>query len=491
MGWEPEPALPVGREGAHAPSGKRVMGLDFDLRATSAALGAAGIGLLRYDRANGLRLDARARALLGGEAPADGVAEWLAARTEGDALVGAWEPILAGDVPELRRDLRVALEGGARELRLVASLHEGAVVGTLQAVEPAEALRRKAERSEQRFRAIYENAPVMIDAFRPDGGLVLWNRECERVLGYTADEVKACDDPMELFYPDPETREAVFATIVNPDGQFRELQVRTRHGMRAQRWANFALPEGEIISVGYDVTDLRVSHDQLARSNRELEEFAYVASHDLQEPLRMVRSYVTLLEEEYGDRLDEEGRTYMAYAVDGARRMQALVHDLLAYSRVQNRELELESVDLGEVLADVAAEVEPARLAADGEIGVGPLPTVIGDRGQLHRLFLNLVSNALKFRRPGEPPRVSVQARRDGERWRVEVRDEGIGFDPAQAERAFGMFQRLNKRSEYEGTGIGLAICRQIALRHGGAIGVETERGKGSTFWVLLPDSPA
>lgn len=453
-----------------------------------AALGDVGLAVFTYDRASGLRIGVGCEALFGA-APGEGDAlTWLASRVEGgepDSLRQSWDALLDGARAELQAELRVRLPGGLAQVRHVARREGETVVGTLQRVL-SESQRREAERSERRFRAIYENAPVMIDAFGPDGSLLLWNRECERRLGYGAEEVAACADPMALFYPDEETRAAVLESILAPDGQFREFQVQTREGPRAQRWANFALPDGEVISVGFDVTDLRASHDALERSNRELEEFAYVASHDLQEPLRMVRSYVSLLEEEVGPQLDDDARAYMAFAVEGATRMQGLVQDLLEYSRAQHVELERREVDLDQVLAAVLVELEPARAACAGVVEAGPLPTLAADPGQIHRLLLNLVGNALKFHRPEQPASVRISARREGAAWRVEVADDGIGFDPRHQDKVFRMFQRLNKRSAYEGNGIGLAICRQIALRHGGEIGVETTPGVGSTFWFTL-----
>lgn len=232
--------------------------------------------------------------------------------------------------------------------------------------------------------------------------------------------------------------------------------------------------------------ELRRKTEELARSNSELEQFAYVASHDLQEPLRMVSSYTQLLEQRYGDLLDEKARKYVYYAVDGATRMQRLINDLLSYSRVASRQQPLGPVDshsaLGEALRNLSPTIEEAHaLVVNDE-----LPMVRADRSQLVQLFQNLVGNAVKFRGP-ESPRVHVSARRDGGEWVFCVRDNGIGIDPRHHDRVFVIFQRLHSREEYAGTGIGLALCRRIAERHGGRIWIESEAGKGAAFFFTLP----
>jgi light-regulated signal transduction histidine kinase (bacteriophytochrome) len=227
----------------------------------------------------------------------------------------------------------------------------------------------------------------------------------------------------------------------------------------------------------------------LARSNAELEQFAYVASHDLQEPLRMVASYTQLLARRYQGKLDQDADEFIAFAVDGARRMQDLINDLLAYSRVGTRALQVETVDtqalVDQVVGDLAAAVEESG----GRVTRGPLPNLQADPTQLRQLFQNLIANAIKFR--GErPPEVQVSADRSDGAWRFAVRDNGIGIDPEYRERIFALFQRLHTRAEYPGTGIGLAICRKIVERHGGRIWVESEPRQGTTFWFSLPARP-
>jgi light-regulated signal transduction histidine kinase (bacteriophytochrome) len=228
----------------------------------------------------------------------------------------------------------------------------------------------------------------------------------------------------------------------------------------------------------------------LERSNAELEQFAYVASHDLQEPLRMVASYTELLARRYGARLDPDGERFIAYAVDGARRMQQLVNDLLVYSRIEKAGHAFEPCPCDDVLEHVLANLRLALAESRAEVTHAPLPTVMGDRAQLGQLFQNIVGNALKFHSEA-PPCVDVAATRNGPDWRFSVRDNGIGFEPEYAERIFRMFQRLHERGRYPGTGMGLAIAKRIVERHGGRIWADSTPGIGSTFFFTLPAAPA
>ena len=222
------------------------------------------------------------------------------------------------------------------------------------------------------------------------------------------------------------------------------------------------------------------------RSNKDLEQFASIASHDLQEPLRMVASYTQLLAERYEGQLDEKAGKYIAYAVEGAIRMQRLVNDLLTYSRVSTRGNPLETTDshsiLGQAISNLAAMIEESKAIVTNE----ELPMVRADVSQLVQVFQNLLANAIKFR-GGDFPHVHVSVRDEGREWVFSVRDNGIGIDRQYAERIFVIFQRLHTRQEYPGTGIGLAVCKRIVERHGGKIWVESEPGKGSTFFFTVP----
>ena len=268
---------------------------------------------------------------------------------------------------------------------------------------------------------------------------------------------------------------------------------------------------GSIIVV-QDISDRKQANEALARyaaelerSNQELEQFAYVASHDLQEPLRMVASYVQLLAKDYAGKLDEDADEYIGFAVDGAKRMQRLIDDLLAFSRVGTRGQQFQPVDCNQLLQDVLRGLKLAIEESGAVVTYGELPTIMADRGQIYQLLQNLIANALKFRADA-PPRIHISADlacRWGQRqsspgpavnsdehpnWVFAVADNGIGIDPQYAERIFVIFQRLHSRAQYSGTGIGLAICKKIVERHGGRIWVESTLGHGATFYFRLPD---
>src|SRR6266540_436878 len=226
----------------------------------------------------------------------------------------------------------------------------------------------------------------------------------------------------------------------------------------------------------------------LERSNADLEQFAYIASHDLREPLRAVAGYAQLLKARYGDRLDQDAHEYMTFMVDGAKRLQALTDDLLTYSRVGNEPLARAPVDLAK-LAEQVLELLAAPIAEGGaRIEVGQLPTVQGGEAQMQRVLQNLVANALKFTAPGTPAQVELSARHDPGAWRISVADRGIGIDPSRAEQVFQMFQRLHSRHDYPGSGIGLSLCRRIVERHGGRIWLEARPGGGTVFHFTVPD---
>ncbi len=227
--------------------------------------------------------------------------------------------------------------------------------------------------------------------------------------------------------------------------------------------------------------------EALKRSNRELEEFAYVASHDLHEPLRMISSYLLLISRRYQAQLDQDGREFIGFAVDGAQRMQAMINDLLTYSRVTTQGKIFSQIELEAVLQRALLNLKVAIAESGARLTHNPLPAVSGDDRQIERLLQNLIGNALKYRRPDVAPEIQVSAEKRDSEWVFGIRDNGIGIDPKYFDRIFGIFQRLHTREQYKGTGIGLAICKKTVERHGGRIWVESEEGKGATFYFTLP----
>jgi signal transduction histidine kinase len=261
-------------------------------------------------------------------------------------------------------------------------------------------------------------------------------------------------------------------------------------GMRRRIAADLAEVREARSRIEWVNTQLQKQAEELTRSNRDLEQFAYVASHDLQEPLRKVASFCQLLQRRYSGQLDERADQYIAFAVDGAQRMQRLINDLLAFSRIGRLTSGFAELDLNRLMEDVNAQTEAAREYAGAELTWSDLPEVLGEEPLLTNLIANLVNNSLKFRRPDVPPRVHVSARRVGDEWEITCRDNGIGIEPEFADKIFMIFQRLHAKDAYPGTGIGLAIVKKIAEYHGGRVWVDADVPEGTVIGFTLPVLP-
>lgn len=331
-----------------------------------------------------------------------------------------------------------------------------------------------------------------------DGRLIELNPAWQRLLGYRREQLSE-HLLTDIVHPDDLTIVTSALQEVRNGQVSGRFEARCRHMEGNYHWLAWVVvisPQEELLyAAAHDVTERRLAEDQLRRqaqelerSNSELEQFAYVASHDLQEPLRIVSSYVQLLARRYKGRLDQDADEFIAYAVEGANRMKSLIIDLLAYSRVGTRGKEFEPVAMEEVYERATQNLKLAMEDSAATITRDPLPVVLADNLQMVQLVQNLIANAIKFRGT-VPPQIHVGVRRQAENWLFFVRDNGIGIDPQYAERIFVIFQRLHNRDEYPGTGIGLAICRKIVERHGGQIWVESQVGQGATFYFTLQPS--
>jgi PAS domain S-box-containing protein len=357
--------------------------------------------------------------------------------------------------------------------------------------------------SEERFRlmasGIKDYANVMLD---PEGLVVSWNEGAERIKGYRAEEI--IGQPFSRFYPAEDIhngKPAMELARALESGSFEDEGWRLRKdGTRFL--ANVVITalrdeNGRLRGFGKitrDITELKESEEhlgktmvELKRSNDELEQFAYVASHDLQEPLRMVASYTQLLAQRYKGRLDSDADEFIAYAVDGCNRMQGLIQDLLSYSRAGASTKAIHRTSCEDALARAVKNLQATIEASNAIVDHDPLPAINTDGTQLVQVFQNLIANAIKYR-GAELPHIHISATREaGREWIFSVRDNGMGIEPQYFDRIFVIFQRLHGQKEYQGTGIGLAMCKKIVNRLGGRIWVESELAKGSTFYFALP----
>jgi PAS domain S-box-containing protein len=463
-----------------------------DLRGTIVYWSAGAAQLFGWSRE--VALGAHSHRLLKTEFPHD-----IADIEQVALAAGHWE----GEVVQTRQDgHRITVESRWSVTRN----ERGAAQGFLE-VHRDITERRRAERqlreSELRFRAVAETAHEGIVTADSDGMIRYWNPGAMRMFGLA--EAEAIGKPLTFIMPGRfhQAHGAGFRAFMQtgtPTVMGRPIEVA---GMRADgsefplevSLSSWETDEGRFASaILRDITErkraeaaIQAKNEELARSNEELEQFAYVASHDLQEPLRMVSNYTQMLDRRYGDKLDDDAREFIGFAVDGAKRMQALIHDLLQFARVGTRGKEFKPTPLNTVVDDALANLAGSIEESGAAVTVEPLPTLPCDAGQLTQVFQNLIGNALKFRHTERPVTVLVGARRVHGGWCIDVSDNGIGIDAKYFERIFQMFQRLHGREEYAGTGIGLALCKKIVERHNGRVSLESTPGEGTTFTIHLP----
>jgi PAS domain S-box-containing protein len=356
--------------------------------------------------------------------------------------------------------------------------------------------------NQAQLQAILDHSPTLISIKDLNGNIILANRNLavldapplHELIGRNVFDLFPRDVAEKLWHNDLAALQSggplTFEEVVrHKDGAWH-----TYLTVKFPLYVEHNQPSG-ICAISTDITErkrgedeLRRLNEDLIRSNRELEQFAYVASHDLQEPLRMVSSFTQLLASRYQGRLDQDADDFIHYAVDGANRMQQLIQDLLTYSRITTRGSLFLPLDLQETLGEAVANLHTAIIESAAVVTNGELPMVNADRTQLVQVFQNLVGNAIKFRKQDEPPRVHVSAERAGHEWIISVKDNGIGIEPQYFQRLFVIFQRLHGKQDYPGTGIGLALCQRIMARHGGRIWVESTPGEGATFRFAMKD---
>jgi PAS domain S-box-containing protein len=372
--------------------------------------------------------------------------------------------------------------------------------GVVVTFDDVTTLRRAEERTRRLATVVADSndAVILVD---PQGNIQAWNRGAQAMYGWSEQEASRMN-LRDLAPPEDAagTGDLVRRLAAGDVVASAEAKRRTKDGRVLDVWltTTAVLDESKrvaaIATTERDITErkaaeeaLRKTAEELVRSNKELEQFAYVASHDLQEPLRMVSGFLRLLAERYEPQLDDKAREYIGYAVEGADRMSQLIVDLLAFSRVATKGKTPEPVDASWPVDAALADLRTSIDSAGATVTHDEMPCVLGDASQLGQLFQNLIANAVKFRSPDRPCQVHVGAEKKDGQWVFSVRDNGIGIARQGFDRIFVIFQRLHTRAQYPGTGIGLAICKKIVERHGGRIWVESQVGEGTTFYFTLP----
>lgn len=356
-------------------------------------------------------------------------------------------------------------------------------------------------RAKELFQTIIDNIPVMICLFNPHGDVRVLNSHYKSLIGWDP-EKNGDRDLAETCKIDPTICGEIWSQMRQSEPGWKDIILHTTDGKELETsWASVGLSDRSLIAIGIDITERKRAEkqrelylEQLKRSNKELQDFAFVASHDLQEPLRKIQSFGDLLVTEFSDAISEEGRDFLVRMQDAATRMRVLIDSLLAYSRVTTKTRPFFQVNLVEAVEEALGNLAVLKEEKNASVEVGGLPTVEGDKLQMVQLFQNLIGNALKFHRKGESPKVKIHAHTihegtsdKGDAYEIFVEDNGIGFDEGYLSRIFAPFQRLHGKSEYEGVGIGLAICRKIVERHHGHITANSRPDEGAVFVVTLP----
>ncbi len=385
---------------------------------------------------------------------------------------------------------------------------------TLRSPRELEMENEQRKKAEEKFRNLLEAAPDPMVIMNENGVIQLVNAQTEKMFGYSREEMIGSN--VEMLMPPHSGLEHPFRAFRQtgirqwePETEGFEMTGNGRGGMEFPVEVSLRpmlSEEGLLITASIrDVTEkkqmekaIREANStlerkvqqrtmELERKNKELEEFAYVASHDLQEPLRTTTSFVDLLRRQYYGQLDDSANRYLDYICQSSDRMKSLILDLLNYSRI-GREKELAEVNCNLVLEEVLADLDQGIRENGARVKAPELPVITGYRTEIKQLFQNLVSNSIKFRKPGLDPELHVQAKQENNSWLFSFHDNGIGIEPVYQEKIFVIFKRLHKRSEYEGEGIGLAQCKKIVELHGGKIWVESVPGEGSTFYFTIPE---
>jgi PAS domain S-box-containing protein len=359
---------------------------------------------------------------------------------------------------------------------------------------------KKAEQRIMQLASIVEYSSDAIISKTTEGYVTSWNRQAEVLFGYSEKEMLG--KHISLLFPEGHVDEEdmILAQIKGDHALLNYETERVRKDgtriMISSTISPIKDPSGKIIGVSKiarDITEKKAAEAKLMaytaaleQKNRETEQFAYIASHDLQEPLRTITNYIGLFDKGYKGKLDEKADIYIGFINSASKRMQVLITDLLEYTRIENDKSQSE-VDCNVLLSEILKDMQVVIEETGADIKAETLPVVTGQYSRLKSLFQNLISNAIKFRKPGEPPQIGITVKDHGKEWLFEIKDNGIGIEKAYYEKIFKIFQRLHSRKDYQGTGIGLAHCKKIVDLRGGQIWVESEFGKGSSFFFTLP----